>query len=70
MKEFKYKGYWCSEAEEFFKGFVTREERDGCGVVGHFINLSNGKTCLPNKGDVFIKEECLTIRLKLKNEKL
>jgi hypothetical protein len=57
MKEFTYPGYFCSEAEEFFGDKVIREERDGCAVVGHFIKLMNGRTHLPDKGDVFMKDE-------------
>ena len=57
MTEFKYPGYFCSEAEEFFGNKVIREERDGCAVVGHFIKLKDGKTHLPDKGDVFTKDD-------------
>jgi len=57
MKEFQYKGYFCNEAQEFFKDNVIEEERDGCAVVGHFVKLENGKTHLPSKGDKFIKNE-------------
>lgn len=57
MIEFEYKGYMCSAAQEFFKGNIIEEERDGCAVVGSFIKLSNGKTHLPSKGDKFTKNE-------------
>ena len=56
VDEFIYKGYFCDEAEEFFKGNVIKEERDGVAVVGHFIVLANGNTHLPSKGDKFIKD--------------
>ena len=64
ISEFKYKGYFCDEAEKFFGDKVTREEREGCGVVGHFVKLANGKTSLPSKGDVFTKNEKGEISLK------
>lgn len=65
VEEFVYKGYFWSEAEEFFNDNVVSdflndnvisEERDGCNVVGHFIKLSNNNTHLPSKGDIFVKD--------------
>mgnify|MGYP003673220408 FL=1 len=53
---FTYKGFYCDEAEEFFKGKVKEEQREGLAVSGHFVKLKNGKTCLPYKGDVFTKD--------------
>jgi len=54
--KFKYEGFMSSEAQEFFKGKTITEERDGCAAVGTFIKLANGNTCLPSKGDIFIKD--------------
>lgn len=54
--KFEYEGYMSTEAQEFFEGFVIREERDGCATVGHFIKLHDGSTILPSKGDKFTKE--------------
>ena len=62
--EFTYQGFMSSEAQEFFKGNVIEEQRDGCAVVGSFIKLANGKTTLPSKGDVFIKHLNGTITTK------
>jgi hypothetical protein len=56
MNKFKYKGYFCSEAEAFFGNKIIREERDGCAVVGQFIKLENGKTHLLSKNDEFEKD--------------
>jgi hypothetical protein len=56
MEKFVYKGYLCSDAETFFGNNIIREERDGCGVVGHFIKLKDGSIHLPSKGDVFLKD--------------
>jgi hypothetical protein len=52
---FVYPGYLSTEAQEFFKDSIIKEERDGCCVVGTFIKLIDGTTKLPSKGDVFIK---------------
>jgi len=57
MKEFEYMGYMSSEACEFFKGKIIEEQRDGLGVIGNFVKLSNGDTHLPSKGDKFKKDE-------------
>ena len=43
VKEFEYQGYMCQEAQTFFEGKLTKEERDGCAVVGSFVELSNDK---------------------------
>lgn len=56
-EEFIYPGYMSSEAQEFFKGYIEEEERDGCAVVGSFIKLADGTTKLPSKNDVFIKTQ-------------
>lgn len=55
--KFRYKGYFCNEAKEFFGDKIIEEERDGCGVVGFFFKLSDTKTHLLSKGDEFIKDE-------------
>jgi hypothetical protein len=65
---FKYKGFMCSEAQNFFKGNVIEEERDGCAVVGSFIKLSEGGTHLPSKGDKFKKLKDGTIVLDYSSE--
>lgn len=57
MEEFKYKGYMCDDAENFFEGKVISEQRDGCAVVGHFVKLGNGNTHLPSKGEIFKKDQ-------------
>ena len=64
MKEFKYEGFMNSEAQEFFKGKIIEEQRDGLAVIGHFIQLVNGKTYLPSKGDIFTKYDDGTISVK------
>jgi len=64
QQEFMYEGYMGQEAQEFFKDHIEREERDGCAVVGHFIQLANGDDHLPNKGDVFIKHPDGTMTVK------
>ena len=51
------------EAEDFFGTKLTREERDGCAVVGHFVKLENGETIMPSKGLVFTKDEQGKIKL-------
>jgi hypothetical protein len=56
-EQFTYQGYMSQEAEDFFNGHMKSEERDGCAVVGHFIQLPNGKTHLPSRGDIFEKED-------------
>lgn len=56
-EEFIYPGYMSTEAQEFFKGHYTEEQRDGCGAVGTFLKLSDGKTRMPSKGDVFIRDK-------------
>tara|TARA_R110000851_G_scaffold30681_1_gene83628 strand:- start:254 stop:460 length:207 start_codon:yes stop_codon:yes gene_type:complete len=63
VKEFEYQGYMCQEAQTFFEGKLTKEERDGCAVVGSFVELSNGKTHLPSKSDKFKKCENGSISL-------
>lgn len=57
IEEFEYLGFMSSDAQKFFKGKVIKESRDGIGVVGNFIKLSNGETHLPSKGDNFKKYE-------------
>ena len=57
MVEFKYLGFMCDDAEAFFADKIIKEQRDGCAVVGSFIKLKDGKTCLPSKGDIFTKDE-------------
>jgi hypothetical protein len=54
--EFEYKGFMSTEAQKFFEGNIIREQRDGCATVGSFIQLADGKTHLPSKGDKFIKQ--------------
>ena len=55
--EFTYPGYMSTEAQEFFKGHYVEEQRDGCGAVGTFLKLSDGKTKMPSKGDIFIRNK-------------
>lgn len=62
-KELTYPGYMSKESIEFFGNKLTREERDGCAVVGHFVQLEDGKTVMPSKGDVFTKNEEGKIKL-------
>lgn len=57
MEKLIYPGYMSQEAQEFFKGSVIREEREGCATVGSFIKLASGKTHLPSKGEEFEKDE-------------
>lgn len=64
MEQFIYEGYMSKEAQDFFKSNTIQEEREGCATVGSFIKLANGKTHLPNKGDVFTKHENGTITVK------
>ncbi len=45
------------KAQEFFKGKLNVEQRDGVAVVGSFVLLANGSTHLPSKGDIFRKYE-------------
>lgn len=59
-----YEGFMSQEAQEFFKGNIKREEREGCATVGSFITLENGKIHLPSKGDIFIKREDGTLTVK------
>jgi hypothetical protein len=66
MIEFIYPGYMSSEAQDFFKGKIEKEQRDGIAVVGNFIILANGNIHLPNKGDVFTKHENGNITVKSK----
>lgn len=54
---FTYLGYLSKEAIVFFGDKIKSEERDGCATVGTFIELGNGTTCMPAKGDVFTKDE-------------
>ncbi len=56
-QELIYPGYMSKEAQDFLKGHYEEEERDGLGVVGVFIKTHDGKTIMPSKGDVFIKDE-------------
>jgi hypothetical protein len=62
--EYVYEGYMSQEAQEFFKGNIKREEREGCATVGSFITLENGKIHLPSKGDIFVKREDGTLTVK------
>jgi hypothetical protein len=62
-KEFIYPGFLTSEAITFFGDKRKSEERDECAVVGTFIELENGKTRMPSKGDIFIKDENGNINL-------
>lgn len=55
-EEFTYPGYMSEEAQDFFKGHVKQEQRDGMAVIGSFIRLADGSTVLPSKNDVFIKD--------------
>jgi len=55
-KEFIYPGFLTDEAIKFFGDKRKSEERDGCAVVGTFIELSDGSTRMPCKGDIFIKD--------------
>jgi len=64
MEKLEYKGYMSSEAQEFFEGNIITEQRDGLAVIGHFVKLSNGETCLPSKGDIFTKHEDGTISVE------
>jgi hypothetical protein len=57
MEKHIYPGYMSKEAQEFFKGCVIREEREGCATIGSFIKLASGKTHLPSKGEEFEKDE-------------
>ena len=56
-EEFIYPGYMSTEAQEFFKGHYVEEQRDGCGAVGTFLKFSDGKTKMPSKGDIFIRNK-------------
>jgi len=64
MKKLIYPGYMSQEAQDFFKGSVIREEREGCATVGSFIKLASGKTHLPSKGEEFEKDEEGNITVK------
>jgi len=64
--EFTYQGYMSSEAQDFFGDKVLYEERDGCAVVGAFVKLSNGSTCMPSKGDTFVKGHDGLLMIKTK----
>lgn len=55
-KEFTYLGFLSTEAVTFFGDKRFSEERDGCATVGTFIELENGKTHMPSKGDIFAKD--------------
>lgn len=57
VEEFEYEGYMSQKAQEFFKGKLNEEQRDGIAVVGSFVVLENGNTHLPSKGDIFRKYE-------------
>lgn len=54
VEEFEYEGYMSKKAQEFFKGKLNKEKRDGIDVVGSFVVLENGNTHLPSKGDIFL----------------
>jgi hypothetical protein len=62
-KEFVYPGFLSDEAVAFFGDKRKSEERDGCAVVGTFIELENGETCMPSKRDVFSKNKDGNIKL-------
>jgi len=64
MNDFKYKGYMSDEAIAFFGDKMKMEEREGIAVIGFFITLSDGKTHMPYKGDIFIKDDNGEIILK------
>jgi hypothetical protein len=61
-QEFTYLGFLTDEAVNFFAGKMIKEERDGCAVVGTFVKLENGKTCMPSKGDIFTKDDLGNIK--------
>ena len=63
MEELIYPGFMSKEASDFFGNNLIREDRDGCGAVGHFVKLENGRTVMPNKGDMFVKDEHDNIKL-------
>ena len=63
IQEFEFPGYMSTEARDFFGDKLTCEQRDGIPVVGHFIELLNGSTYMPSKGDKFIKYENGSIML-------
>lgn len=64
MEQFIYEGWMSQEAQKFFKSNSKEEERDGCPTVGTFIKLASGKFHLPNKGDIFTKDDNGTITVK------
>jgi hypothetical protein len=64
--EFVYPGYLNDESINFFGDKRISEKRDGCGAVGTFIKIPNGKTHMPSKGDIFIKDNLGNITLKSK----
>ena len=57
FEEFEYKGYMSKEAELFFGCKLLVEERDGCAVVGHFVEMADGRIHMPSKNDVFTKND-------------
>jgi len=61
-QEFTYLGFLTDEAVNFFAGKMITEERDGCAVVGTFVKLENGTTCMPSKGDIFTKDNLGNIK--------
>ena len=63
QEQLTYQGFLTDEAITFFGDKRESELRDGCGAVGTFIMLSNGKTHMPSKGDVFMKDENSNISL-------
>jgi hypothetical protein len=57
VEEFEYEGYMSQKAQDFFKGKLAVEQRDGVPTIGSFVILASGNTHLPSKGDVFRKYE-------------
>lgn len=57
IEEFEYEGYMSQKAQDFFKGKLIKEQREGIAVVGSFVVLANGNAHLPSKGDIFRKYE-------------
>jgi hypothetical protein len=64
MNEFKFEGYLTDEAINFFGEKLKREKRDGCDVVGTFITMADGKTHMPYKNEIFVKDKSGNISLK------
>lgn len=57
MEQLTYPGYMSSEASEFFGDSLVKEKREGCATVGHFIKIQDGRTVMPSKGDIFVKDK-------------